>query len=100
MKKDENREYRVLLTNGKVVYFTFRELRAFIISPNVLFLGAIVLVVMTSGHPLLFPTLPDVNARLFYWILGIFLYLLMALPWSRMVLNVWGRFFPSPCRWL
>ncbi len=96
MKKDENREYRVLLTNGKVVYFTFRELRAFIISPNVLFLCAIVLVVMTSGHPLLFPTLPDVNARLFYWVLGIFLYLLMALPWSRMVLNVWGRFFSLP----
>ncbi len=96
MKKDENREYRVLLTNGKVVYFTFRELRGFVISPNVLFLCAIVLVVMTSGHPVLFPTLPDVNARLFYWVLGIFLYVLLVLPWSQLALNIWERFVSIP----
>lgn len=96
MKKDEKREYRVLLTNGKVVYFTFRELQAFVLSPNVLFLCAIVLVVMTSGHPLLFPTLPDVNSRLFYWILGIFLYLVLVLPWAQLVLNIWGRLSSRP----
>ncbi|SPJ29715.1 hypothetical protein TRM7615_03236 [Falsiruegeria mediterranea M17] len=96
MKKDENREYRVLLTNGKVVYFTFRELRAFVLSPNVLCLCAILLVVMTSGHPYLFPTLPDVTSRLFYWILGIFLYLLLILPWGERVLKMWQSRFAAP----
>ncbi|WP_165759783.1 LytTR family DNA-binding domain-containing protein [Falsiruegeria litorea] len=51
---------------------------------------------MTSGHPLLYPTLPDVNARLFYWILGIFLYLLLVLPWGELVLKLWGRLFSIP----
>lgn len=96
MKKDEKREYRVLLTNGKVVYFTFRELQAFILSPNVLFLCVIVLVVMTSGHPLLYPTLPNVSSRLFYWVLGILLYLLLVLPWGELVLRMWGRFLAMP----
>lgn len=96
MKKDEKREYRVLLTNGKVVYFTFRELHSFVQSPNVLFLCAIVLVVMSSGHPLLYPTLPDVNSRVFYWILGIVLYLLLVLPWGKLILSAWQRFLSQP----
>ncbi|WP_205520467.1 LytTR family DNA-binding domain-containing protein [Tropicibacter sp. Alg240-R139] len=51
---------------------------------------------MTSGHPVLFPTLPDVNARLFYWVLGIFLYVLLVLPWSQLALNIWERFVSIP----
>lgn len=96
MKKEEKREYQFLLTNGKVVYFTLRELQRFLVTPNVMFLLVIFLSIMTWGEAEAPSSVFGYALRMLYWG-GVILIYVLALPrWISVPNNIWSRYTSMP----
>lgn len=85
-------EIHVLLINGSQLNFTLREMREFAYSRNVLILLAVVLLLLAACNPTLFPTLPTFTSRVFYWAVGVLLYLLVVPAWVKHFYALWSRF--------
>ncbi|MBT3140762.1 hypothetical protein DS909_15850 [Phaeobacter gallaeciensis] len=96
MKKEDSREYRVMLTNGKVVYFTIRELNAFIRSLNMLFLFAILMFVMVWGDAQTIGGVAGVAVRALYWAGCICLYVLLLPHWIAVPCFLWSKLTSVP----
>jgi hypothetical protein len=90
----QSHEIRVLLTNGKVVNFTYRELQTLLRDGKLLTLLLIALVMLAASNPTFFPTLPVYSSRIFYWGVCIILYLLLLPVWVRTVYVMYERIFP------
>ena len=90
----QSREIRVLLTNGKVVNFTYRELQTLLRDRNLLIVLLVVLALLAASNPTLFPSLPIYSSRIFYWGVCIILYLLLLPVWVRAVYGMYERVFP------
>jgi DNA-binding LytR/AlgR family response regulator len=91
MKKEDSREYRVMLTNGKVVYFTLRELQGFLRSQNVLFLLVILLGVMVWGEAQTSDGAAGYAVRALYWAASICLYMLLLPLWIAVSSHLWAK---------
>lgn len=96
MSQSNSHEFRVLLTNGKVVHFTMHELRSLIYGRNVVALLIVFMISVAASDPTLFPSLPEFRSRVFYWGLGIVLYLLLLRWWALMLNLTWHRLFEFP----
>ncbi len=96
MKKEDSREYRVMLTNGKVVYFTLREFQTFIRSLNVLFLLAILLCVMIWGEAQTMNDAAGFAVLVLYWFGCIALYVLLLPLWIAVPCDLWAKFTSRP----
>ena len=89
----QSHEIRVLLTNGKVVNFTYRELQTLLRDRNLLTALLVVLALLAASNPTLFPTLPIYSSRVFYWGICVVLYLLLLPFWVRITQPVYEAVF-------
>lgn len=93
MRINESHEIRVLLTNGSVVQFTTHELHGLTRSRRTYFFTGIILIFIALSNPVLFPVLPDHAPRVFYWGVGLGVYLLVVWRWAGFAYNYWQRLF-------
>lgn len=96
MSQSHSHKLHVVLANGRVVQFTMHELRSLIYGRHVLILSIALLVAIGIADPAVFPTLPDIKSRLFYWTAAIILYLLLLPYWVQFLLRLWPRVSKSP----
>lgn len=96
MDKRASGEIHVLLTNGKKIHFTRREIQSFLLRPRVLAFQIIVLLLLAVANPTLFPAVPDYSSRVFYWGLCIAIYLLLAPVWVDGFYTIWSKISEKP----
>ena len=96
MTEQQSRELRILVTNGKVVRLTLRELQSFLRSRNMFIMFSLALLVLTAANPILFPTLPSYTSRFFYWFLSLILYVLLLPLWVRLLIRYWSTSTQRP----
>lgn len=95
-EKINSHALRVRLLNGDTVVFAIPELKQFLRSQNTLILMAFVPILISLANPRLFPSIPGISTRLFFWSICVAFYALLLPYWLYGVHSLWKRFFTFP----
>lgn len=86
----------LLLVNGRTVSFSLPQLRRFLWTRSILLMGAGALFFLLLGNPYFFSAVSHTGSRVFYWSVGIVLYLWIMPYYLWGAYRVWSLFTDKP----
>ncbi len=89
-------EMRIFVSNGTRTHFTLRELLGLYQSWQLWLLIAVGFLIMSTGHPVTLPQFEGFWVRMAFWVIALFVYLLLSVPYGVVFDRAWRRFVGTP----
>ncbi|WP_299545958.1 LytTR family DNA-binding domain-containing protein [uncultured Tateyamaria sp.] len=96
LAKVYDHEVQVFVSNGSRAHFTIREMHELYASWQMWVLVLVGFFVMATGHPVTLPQFDSFWARLSFWFIALFFYLVLSMVYALTTCRIWRSIFGGP----